>query len=98
MYNISKYHGCGNNFVIMQEAELAEQLGTDPGEKSAELYAKFAARVCDESVGVGADGFIIVRTEPVLEMAAEHRCAATASAVSPITAGITRSARAMHIR
>ena len=26
MYNISKYHGCGNNFVIMQEAELAEQL------------------------------------------------------------------------
>ena len=28
MYNISKYHGCGNNFVIMQEAELAEQLGS----------------------------------------------------------------------
>ena len=27
MYNISIYHGCGNNFVIMQEAELAEQLG-----------------------------------------------------------------------
>ena len=95
MYNISKYHGCGNNFVIMQEAELAEQLGVPCGEESAGAYAKFAARVCDESVGVGADGFIIVRTEPVLEM---HRCAATASAVSPITAGITRSARAMHIR
>ena len=38
------------------------------GEESAGAYAKFAARVCDESVGVGADGFIIVRTEPVLEM------------------------------
>ena len=68
MYNISKYHGCGNNFVIMQEAELAEQLGVPCGEESAGAYAKFAARVCDESVGVGADGFIIVRTEPVLEM------------------------------
>ena len=32
MYNISKYHGCGNNFVIMQEAELAEQLGVPCGE------------------------------------------------------------------
>ena len=68
MYNISKYHGCGNNFVIMQEAELTEQLGVPCGEESAGAYAKFAARVCDESVGVGADGFIIVRTEPVLEM------------------------------
>lgn len=68
MYNISKYHGCGNNFVIMQEAELAEQLGVPRGEESAGAYAKFAARVCDESVGIGADGFIIVRTEPVLEM------------------------------
>ena len=52
----------------MQEAELAEQLGVPCGEESADAYAKFAARVCDESVGVGADGFIIVRTEPVLEM------------------------------
>lgn len=68
MYNISKYHGCGNNFVIMQEAELAEQLGADLGEGSAELYAKFAAEVCDESVGIGADGCIVVRTEPALEM------------------------------
>ena len=68
MFNISKYHGCGNNFVIIQEAELAEQLGVPRGEESADAYAKFAARVCDESMGIGADGFIVVRTEPVLEM------------------------------
>ena len=36
MYNISKYHGCGNNFVIMQEAELAEQLDIDPAKITME--------------------------------------------------------------
>ncbi len=68
MFNISKYHGCGNNFVIIGEAELADQLGIACGEESADAYAKFAARVCDESVGIGADGFIVCRTEPALEM------------------------------
>ena len=33
MYNISKYHGCGNNFVIMQETELAEQLENEGYDK-----------------------------------------------------------------
>ncbi len=104
MFNISKYHGCGNNFVIIQEAELAEQLGVPRGEESADAYAKFAARVCDESVGIGADGFIVVRTEPVLEMVffnrdgSRRRCAATGSAVSLTTAGITRSAWETPIR
>ncbi len=68
MYNISKYHGCGNNFVIMQEAELAEQLGVPCGEESAGAYAKFAAGVCDESVASAQTALSVVRTEPVLEM------------------------------
>lgn len=68
MYNISKYHGCGNNFVIATETELTQQLGVSPGEASADVYAKLAVRVCEESTGIGADGFIVVRTEPKLEM------------------------------
>lgn len=68
MVAFSKYHGCGNNFVVLREVELAEHLGVPCGEESVEAYMKFTRNVCSESIGVGADGLIAVREKPELEM------------------------------
>ncbi len=69
MLNFSKYHGCGNNFVIVKEGELLEYLGLGNGANPEEKeYPVFAQRVCDINTGIGADGLIIVREEPQLEM------------------------------
>lgn len=71
---LSKYHGCGNNFVIVREDELrkdvGERTGGEPADERGFLYAcqMFAKRACSESIGVGADGLIVVREEPALEM------------------------------
>ncbi|MBQ3520724.1 MAG: diaminopimelate epimerase [Firmicutes bacterium] len=67
MLKFSKYHGCGNNFVMVREQELIEYLGgiTEPETKE---YPAFAQKVCDINTGIGADGLIIVREEPALEM------------------------------
>lgn len=62
MIGFSKYHGCGNNFIIIRECELA---AGSIGEKE---YPTFAQKVCDINTGIGADGLIIVREEPELEM------------------------------
>ncbi len=61
MVRFSKYHGCGNNFIIVRESDLSESMKT-------EGYPAFAQKVCDINTGVGADGLIIVREEPALEM------------------------------
>lgn len=53
----AKYHGCGNNFIIMAESQAE---GMD--------YSLLAQKVCSQTIGIGADGLILVRTEPVLEM------------------------------
>ena len=56
MLRFSKYHGCGNDFVILTEESV---LGRD--------YQELARRICHRQLGVGADGMIIVRQNP-LEM------------------------------
>jgi diaminopimelate epimerase len=60
-----KYHGCGNDFVIVSEAELArvslESGETRPGGSLSEL----ARRLCHRQLGVGADGLIVCRPEPL---------------------------------
>ena len=61
MIRFSKYHGCGNNFVIIKEEEILN--ATD-----AAGYPDFAVKVCDVNTGVGADGMIVVREKPALEM------------------------------
>lgn len=75
MILISKYHGCGNHFIIVKEddliAELAETCGMNPNaeeEVLIENYQSFARKACDISIGVGADGLIVVREKPALEM------------------------------
>ena len=67
MLKFSKYHGCGNNFVMVREKELLGCLGACESPETKE-YPAFAQKVCDINTGIGADGLIIVREEPALEM------------------------------
>jgi diaminopimelate epimerase len=111
MMRFVKYHGCGNDFVIVDEAELAragvglcnhnavesardgdavgglcnnnavafarddgagagsgvsagENVGSKDG-TGADTLAALAKRVCHRQLGVGADGLIICRREPL---------------------------------
>ncbi len=57
MIGFAKYHGCGNNFVIVRESEV---LGAD--------YRRLAQAMCCMATGIGADGLIIVKEDPALEM------------------------------
>ncbi len=57
MINFTKYHGCGNNFIIVREDDVR---GYD--------YSQLALDMCSVSTGIGADGLIVVREEPALEM------------------------------
>ncbi|MDO4745457.1 MAG: diaminopimelate epimerase [Bacillota bacterium] len=69
MIRFSKYHGCGNNFVMVRECEIAEDgRYAAKGNVRESEYARFAQEVCDINTGIGADGLIIVREEPELEM------------------------------
>lgn len=52
--NFVKMHGCGNDFVIIED------------EKGFN-YEKLAVSLCNRKTGVGADGLIIVKKNP-LEM------------------------------
>ena len=56
MLAFSKYHGCGNDFIIMKE----EAVKGIP-------YAELAVDVCHRTLGIGADGLIVVKESP-LEM------------------------------
>jgi diaminopimelate epimerase len=53
----TKYHGLGNDFVIVE----ADEIQTFEGEKLAKI-------LCDRHTGIGADGLIVVKHEPCLEM------------------------------
>ena len=61
MILFSKYHGCGNNFVIVKESELLKHV-------SEKEYPDMAVKACDVNTGIGADGMIVVRQEPATEM------------------------------
>lgn len=56
MIAFSKYHGCGNDFVIL----TAETVGNRD-------YSEFTKQICHRTLGIGADGLIIVKQDP-LEM------------------------------
>ena len=53
---VSKYHGCGNDFIIARASALS---GID--------LTDLARHACDRHTGIGADGFIAVAEDP-LEM------------------------------
>lgn len=51
---VSKYHGLGNDFILLREEEAA---------KITDLK-DFIVQVCDRHTGIGADGLIVARTNP----------------------------------
>ena len=54
MLPVTKYHGCGNDFIILREDDA---VGYD-------LNTLIPA-VCDRHTGLGADGLILVRVRPL---------------------------------
>lgn len=51
---VSKYHGCGNDFILLSE-QTAD---------SIENLEDFIVQVCDRHTGIGADGLIVAREHP----------------------------------
>ncbi|UUV18588.1 diaminopimelate epimerase [Fusobacteria bacterium ZRK30] len=45
-----KYHGLGNDFIIIGEGEIKENL----------KYSELAKNICNRKIGIGADGLIVV--------------------------------------
>lgn len=58
MLTFSKLHGLGNDFVLLDAADLATPIGRDA-----------AITLCDRHTGIGADGVLIRQTSTI----AEHR-------------------------
>lgn len=56
---VSKYHGCGNDFILLDSGILEDW--------DDEQRTRFIVSVCDRHTGIGADGCIFVKTDP-LEM------------------------------
>ena len=54
MLAVTKYHGCGNDFLILRENDTA---GYD--------LSRFIPAICDRYTGIGADGLILVREKPL---------------------------------
>lgn len=48
----AKYHGCGNDFIIIDDAPTLE-------------YSKLAKALCNRVLGIGADGLIAVKKDPL---------------------------------
>lgn len=46
-----KMQGCGNDFVVIQDLKLSD-------------YHDVAIQLCDRKLGIGADGLIVVKTNP----------------------------------
>ena len=58
-YEFSKMHGCGNDFVMIDDMDGRIELSDDQ-----------VAHICDRHFGVGADGVILVKPSPREECAA----------------------------
>jgi len=56
MIRFSKYHGCGNDFILLTEDSFSDG-----------SYSELAKQICHRQLGIGADGLIIVKQDP-LEM------------------------------
>ena len=73
MIAFAKMHGCGNDFVVVREGDLAA-LDSDPGRDPAWRFdpGAFARRVCDRRFGIGGDGLLAYAPRPVAEDGHEH--------------------------
>ncbi|MDR0852845.1 MAG: diaminopimelate epimerase [Clostridiales Family XIII bacterium] len=59
----AKYHGTGNDFIIVREADLLEAFSLGGGGQAD--FSSLAILLCRRNTGVGADGFIVVRESPL---------------------------------
>ena len=53
MLKFEKYHGAGNDFIIVHEKDLIE--------KGIPDYNELAVQICDRHFGIGADGLLILK-------------------------------------
>lgn len=53
MLKFEKYHGTGNDFIIVHEKDLIE--------KGIPDYSELASQICDRHFGIGADGLLILK-------------------------------------
>ncbi|MDR0851562.1 MAG: diaminopimelate epimerase [Clostridiales Family XIII bacterium] len=59
MLRFSKYHGCGNDFILIREDDAPRYANSE------EMLAQLARTLCRRTTGIGADGLIIVRRSPL---------------------------------
>ena len=52
MIEFWKFQGCGNDFLIMEEKDDID-------------YDTLSEHICDRHYGIGADGIILVRQDPL---------------------------------
>lgn len=53
MLKFEKYHGTGNDFIVVHEKDLIE--------KGIPDYNELASQICDRHFGIGADGLLILK-------------------------------------
>ena len=53
MNNFAKYHGCGNDFIVLNSKETGN-IG----------HNELAVSLCNRNTGIGADGLLIVKEKP----------------------------------
>ena len=51
MISISKYHGCGNNFVIVRESDLPKAITMKDEAARIEMYSQLAVNLCCVNTG-----------------------------------------------
>ncbi|MDR2487718.1 MAG: diaminopimelate epimerase [Clostridiales Family XIII bacterium] len=66
----AKYEGCGNDFILVREEELPsallEQDGQHPARRREDHgLPALARRLCHRLLGIGADGLILVKGDPL---------------------------------
>jgi diaminopimelate epimerase len=67
----AKYHGCGNDFLIVTDGDIAMYLGAEKADVvrdgGSEAISQLTRELCARNTGIGGDGLIIVKQNP-LEM------------------------------
>lgn len=64
--HFEKWHGIGNDFIVIQESVLARQIGSEGGyvgtwdDGTARLAAEVVVAACDRQFGIGADGILVI--------------------------------------
>ncbi|MFM7897355.1 MAG: hypothetical protein ACKO97_00100, partial [Actinomycetota bacterium] len=56
---INKFDGWGNDFLVLDLADLPPSGGVDPATGATPDWSALARTWCDRSTGVGADGLLL---------------------------------------